>query len=349
MKKIQDVARAKKLMEQSVKKLGLNLRGMNVLTEAASGNFIVTPLIAALAGAFKIYAVVRDTGYGSVEELLTYLSEWQNILEIPQNTIKPIMEPIEAAENAQIVTNLRSVRPINKTLINKLPDDASICLMMETWEYRTEDVDLEACIKRNIPVLGTNEYDVRLNIIKYVGILALKLLLEKGIELFESKVGLISSGKFADEIKGALERNGASVFVYDPILKRADPGFFVNLSDVDAIVLAEQQETGILLSETDGEIPISLIKDSKPIIIHICGRVDINLFQKGILEKYPERNVEAGYMTVTTDYVGLKPIIDLHTAGLKVGQAMTEGMRKYKNSAEKAKEYALANSPAMDF
>ena len=53
-------------------------------------------------------------------------------------------------------------------------------------------------------------------------------------------------------------------------------------------------------------------------------------------------------MTVTTDYVGIKPVIDLHTAGLKVGQAMVEGLRR-RYSLEQVRKYTLENSPAMDF
>ena len=75
MRKIEDSVRAMRLMQQSIQKMKLDLRGMTVLTEAASGYFIVTPLIAALAGAQKVYAVVKDTGYGTVAELEAYLWE----------------------------------------------------------------------------------------------------------------------------------------------------------------------------------------------------------------------------------------------------------------------------------
>ena len=53
-------------------------------------------------------------------------------------------------------------------------------------------------------------------------------------------------------------------------------------------------------------------------------------------------------MSVTADYAGPKPAIDLHAAGLKVGQAMVEGMKKH-NDMKKAIKHALKNSPAMDF
>src|ERR1043165_6288468 len=51
-----------------VNALGLNLAGKTVLTEAASGAYVVTPILAALAGA-KVYAFSRTTRYGTVEEV----------------------------------------------------------------------------------------------------------------------------------------------------------------------------------------------------------------------------------------------------------------------------------------
>ena len=47
-----------------VEALGLNLQGKTVLTEAASGAYVVTPLLAAIAGA-KVYAFTRTTKYGT--------------------------------------------------------------------------------------------------------------------------------------------------------------------------------------------------------------------------------------------------------------------------------------------
>ena len=43
-----------------VEALDLNLKGKTVLTEAASGAYVVTPLLAAIAGA-KVYAFTRTT------------------------------------------------------------------------------------------------------------------------------------------------------------------------------------------------------------------------------------------------------------------------------------------------
>ena len=63
-------------MRDTIAATGLNLADMIVLTEAASGAYGVTPVIAALAGARKVHAFTRSTRYGTVAEI----TEWTNAL-----------------------------------------------------------------------------------------------------------------------------------------------------------------------------------------------------------------------------------------------------------------------------
>lgn len=336
-----------RLMQQSIQKMKLDLRGMTVLTEAASGYFIVTPLIAALAGAQKVYAVVKDTGYGTVAELEAYLREWKQKLGFSDEVISPIYDPAAVAGQVQIVTNLRAVRPIGEEIIGRLPKDGCISLMMETWEFRREDLDREACIKYGVPLLGTNEYDSRLDIIHYVGMVALKLLMEQGLEIYHSDIALISSGKYEKEITDVLEKNGAAVHTYDPVLKCCKNDFYDTLDHADAVIVAEQDTSELLIAEEGALLDAKLFRKIK-YLIHIVGNLDYGSLRKYGIIKFPAKEVSPGYMTVTTDYVGIKPVIDLHTAGLKVGQAMVEGLRR-RYSLEQVRKYTLENSPAMDF
>ena len=55
---------------RQVRALELDLRGKTVLTEAASGAYIVTPILAAIAGA-KVFAFSKTTRYGKVEEIFS--------------------------------------------------------------------------------------------------------------------------------------------------------------------------------------------------------------------------------------------------------------------------------------
>jgi hypothetical protein len=93
-------------------------------------------------------------------------------------------------------------------------------------------------------------------------------------------------------------------------------------------------------------ISVESIKASGAKIIHLAGTVDDDALQSAGLEKYPTRRVGWGYMTVTTDYVGPRPVIELHAGGLKVGEALCRGMRDL-GDAQAAIRYALGNSPAL--
>jgi hypothetical protein len=57
-------------------------------------------------------------------------------------------------------------------------------------------------------------------------------------------------------------------------------------------------------------------------VIHICGNVSQSDLSANEIYFWPETLAPPGHMSVSTDYVGPKPLIDLHTAGLKVGECL---------------------------
>ena len=82
-----------KLVKQ-VQSLNLNLTGKTVLTEAASGAYVVTPLIAAIAGA-KVFAYSRTTGSGTADDIFSitqkYIDDYKygrNHCRIPVENIR---------------------------------------------------------------------------------------------------------------------------------------------------------------------------------------------------------------------------------------------------------------------
>jgi len=348
MKKLKNISRAKRIIKETIDSLSLNLRGMTVLTEAGSGAFVLTPIIATVANADKVYVVVKDSVYGKREDIIRYLYDLVTSFNFNSNAIVVIDNPEQIANEVNIVTNLGFVRPITENLISKLPKDSAIPLMWETWEKRACDIDFAACKKHSIPVLGTCETDVRLMIFKYVGLLALKLLFEVEIEVFGSKILIVSSGVFLSEIKKVLSDNGANLYTYNPFESKDSDELKEYLKITDAVVVAEQICTDVLISDADGHISTADLSGSCPEIVHISGIIDYEAIDKAMLCIHPQKRVEHGYMTVTTDHVGMAPVIKLHAAGLKVGQALVEGLRKNYNIYD-AKAYALSSSPAVDF
>src|SRR4051812_47756350 len=65
-----DVRRLVHLATASVADMRINLDGAVVVTEAATGAYAVTPVIAAMAGASHVYAFTRSTRHGSVAEVV---------------------------------------------------------------------------------------------------------------------------------------------------------------------------------------------------------------------------------------------------------------------------------------
>src|SRR3954470_13638920 len=63
-----DPRRLVRLMREAVDRCGLDLEGLTVLTEAASGAYVVTPVLAAMAGA-DVVAVAAGNAYSSAEEI----------------------------------------------------------------------------------------------------------------------------------------------------------------------------------------------------------------------------------------------------------------------------------------
>jgi hypothetical protein len=347
MRTLLNPTRAVRLMRSMIRDLDIDLTGMNVLTEAASGPFAVTPVLAAMAGASRVVATGRGSSwgaYGEVREHLLQLAHQAGCAEVIEVSDRPA---IEHAPGMHIVTNLGFVRPINAALVARLPADSAVPLMWEPWEYRSEDVDLLACQARGIPVLGTNEGHPRLEIFAYLARVVERLLLERDIEVERSRLLLIASAPFGPAIEGGLRQSGADVVRVDPT---APTNWVAESSAVlphfDAVVVAEHRSRAVIIGP--GGLPAQALVNAGVELIHLSGTIDADELATAKLHKHPPRHVRHGVMTVTTDYVGPRPVIDLHAAGLAVGAHLVRLLRAGM-SAEQAKAEVVAAGLGADF
>ena len=330
--------RVRKLIYDTIKKFNLNLSELVVLTEAASGNYAYTPIIAALAGA-RVYAITRDSKYASAVEVIENtikLAEYFNV----RNKIQIFTEKRpEIISQADIVTNLGFVRPINKWFISHMKPTAVIPLMYETWEFRRDDIDLDECIKRGICVLGTNEEDNRLRIFDYLGLLCAKKLFECEIEIAYSKIVIIGSGKFGYYISKTLEDMNAEVIWF----KDKKEICLDKLEGCDAIIVAEHVRDEVIIGDNGYISPNDLSKVCRDaIIINLSGVIDRQSLDRYGIKYLPKEPVKARYMAWSLSELGPKPVIDLHTAGLKVGEIMARLRLKGLSPSETIRE-ALKN------
>ena len=167
-------------MKDAIGRLGLELSGHTVLTEAATGAYAVTPVLAALSGA-RVFALSNATRYASADEIEKATRGLAQVAGVADR-IELVYEKSPDLLNAiDVVTNSGQVRPIDKTMISCLKSASVVPLMYEAWEYRPADIDLNACRSRGIMVAGTNERHPAVDVFSFLGPLAVRQLHDAGI------------------------------------------------------------------------------------------------------------------------------------------------------------------------
>lgn len=323
-------ARCRKLIDEAINTFSLNLRGNIVLTEAATGYYVLTPMIAALSGADYVYALTKDSRYGNADKVKDETMALALTWGVKDKIEVLFSRDDHRIKQADIVTNLGFVRPLDSEFLHRLKSTAVIPLMWETWEYREEDLDLEECRRLGIPVLGTNERHPILEIFRYIGQLAMKLLFKLNVEIFRSKIVVIGGGEFGGCAVQSLQNAGASVtqFCIDKGESLQAPIGQELLSDCDAIVIVEHNCHDILIGQ-GGQLTAKELYELNPsvCIAHIAGGVNQRELEEVGIPFQPPCLAPPGYMSVSTEYLGPRPLIDLHTAGLKVGEMMAQAKK----------------------
>ena len=358
-----NIKRIEKLISDAIDIYELDLSGLTVFTEAASGNYVVTPLIAALAGSDRVFAITRDSRHGTATDVRNFTSRVARILDESDLELAQrwgVGDRIEVVSDkspsilsqVDIVTNLGFVRPIDKNMIAHLKPTAVLPLMWETWEFREADLDLAECRRKGIMVLGTNEREVGLNLFTYVGYLAIKLAFELEIEIYGSKVVVVGSGVFGESSVEAFDKLDADIEYIDLSIGNSleTESAKSTLRDADLVVLAEHHSP-ICLIGSEGQITVDELLVLSPYmsIIHIAGHINREEIDNAAIPCLPQKSAVPGYMSVTTAYLGPKPVITLHTAGLKVGEAMARTRLAGLNPIEAEKKVLRDLPLAMGF
>ena len=200
-----------RLGKAAIDRLRLDLGGITVLTEAASGAYATTAVIAAMAGADRVFAVARDNRFGSSSHHAGQTLALAAAAGVAERIEIVTGSPYDAARQSQIVTNSGNLRPIDATLIRHLPSNAVIALMYEAWELRAGDIDMAAATTRGLSVVGVNEQHPRIDVFSYLGPLAVRELHDAGIAIYGCHIAVLCDNSFAPPIVLALESLGARV------------------------------------------------------------------------------------------------------------------------------------------
>ena len=325
----------KSKIKSVINRLQLNLEGKVVLTEAATGAYVVTPVIAALAGA-KVYAFTKETRYGSVDEVKAQTLALYNEFNTGNANLHIIdkLTPEIIAE-ADIITNSGHLRPLNQELLKHVKKNAVIPLMYEAWERRDADLDLDYCKASDIRVGATNENHPDIDVFNYLGDMALKMIFEAGLCLNNNRFILICNNHFGPFIAKVLSENCKSLAVCDKKEHREKykdlkidwigdfPDFTVpsEYRECDAILFTAYPFDKIWISKENAPILTDKLKSEieNPYVLRYCGHIDERC--KDEIRFYPE-HVKPGHMGILPSAVGFDPVIRLQAGGLKVGELL---------------------------
>jgi len=352
-----DVAkeRKRKIVQDAIDKFEVNLHGLSVFTEAATGNYLYTPIMVALSGAEHVFAVTSDSGYGKKEEVKEQTLKEAKELGVDGKVVVLFKKDRKYLSKSDVITNSGFVRPITREMVSHMKPTAVIPLMRFANEVRPEELDLLACREKGIIVLGTNENHPELNLLASSGFKICKVLFEKGFSVYKDRLLLIGSGDICNYPAEFFMNNKVSVdrVTFDDNVPAKQKTFvrsrkevLSNLGSYDAIVVNELLHNVDIMSD-EGFIPVKLLKKLNPFvqIIHLAGNVnEKNILREGI-DLYPENIRPFGYMSVSSDYLGARCTMELIAASLKVAEVASR-CRLSGMSVTETIKYALQNSPA---
>ena len=336
--------RLAQLIRTTIEQLMLDLSDLAIMTEAASGPFVVTPVIAKLAGGKRVMALTRDSEYASTDEVIEQTQALESLCGIEGGVEVYQRRSLELFSHADIVTNLGFVRPIDGEAVGVMKPTAVVSLMCEPWEVRHQDVDLKACRRKGIAFLGTNEDYPPIEVFTYSAWLCLKMLFAAQIEVFKSKVLVVGGDKFASVITRQFKNCG--VWARNvPHLRDT-----VNLQEIDALVIADYSRKDMIIGP-QGDLTASELADRAPglTIIQFAGHIDLRTLDALGVHVYPDIALGPSRMAKTLAELGAKPVIELHGLGLKVGEVLARARIREGLDVNESVAYALKNSPAQNF
>lgn len=311
------VIRLVALMRRAIVATGLNLSGMTVLTEAATGAYGVTAVIAAMAGARRVHAFVRASSYGTVSEV----NDWMSLLASAAGVAEhiDIIEEVSPAilGNVDIVTNSGHLRPLTAALINSLPGSAVIALMFEAWEFRPDDIDIRSCARRGIPLVGVNERHGAVDVFSYLGPLSAKQLHNCGLAVYRNRIALLCDNSFAEPITRGLVGLGALVDLFTEVEA-------VRPDEWDAVLVALSPGREPRIGQAEAR-HLAAVMPAEAIVVQFWGDVDRSAAMSNSLDVWPREPPGTGHMAILLSEVGPEPIVRLQTGGLRAAEWIQRG------------------------
>ncbi|NUR29013.1 MAG: hypothetical protein HOV83_24760, partial [Catenulispora sp.] len=121
--------------------------------------------------------------------------------------------------------------------------------MFEAWEAEAgrSDLDLAALRAKGIQIHGTNERHPNVDVFSYLGLMAVKLLLDAGVPAYRSRIAVLCDNPFHDYLVRGLEGAGATV------TSAASLAELLDQDTPDALLVSQKPRGGSVLSASEIE------------------------------------------------------------------------------------------------
>ncbi len=305
-----NLERLRGLMDDAVARCRLDLSGAEVLTEAATGPFVVTPVLAALGGAKRVRALVGSNDCGTEIAAQTHdLARASGVvdrIELHERKTRSVIGRADIVASGAL---------IDAAMIRQMKPSAVITLMHEAWELPRGRVDLTACRKRGIAVAGTNGRHPAVHVYSYLGVAVVRLLLDAGVAVQGCTILLLCDNPFASSLVRGLTNAGARVAL------AARPSEVAPGRSFDAIVVALKHRFRPLIAARD-----LAARWPGAVIAQFCGDLDRKGLDAVHALLWPIAPPPRGHLGTLCASIGPEPIVRLQAGGLKVGEVLSRGV-----------------------
>lgn len=305
------------LMRERITATSLDLTGLTVLTEAATGAYATTPVIAALAGAEQVWAFTRSSRHGTAAEVAAETMRLAHAAGVRDRLAVIEALPEDLLGTVDIVTNSGHLRPIDAGMIRHLPDRAVIGLMFEGWEFRGEDIDLEACRRRGIPIVAVNERHPAVGVFPFLGPLSVRLLRDAGLPVAGQRIAVLCDNPFAPFLAEGLAAAGAQAEMF------AHAGS-VPVGPWDAVLMSLRPDDDRLRLSGDDIAHLARVAP-RATLAQFWGDIDrAELLRLGV-PVWPPEPPRHGHMAILLGALGPEPIVRLQAGGLRAAELVCRG------------------------
>lgn len=306
------VPRLGALMSRALTQTLLDLSELTVLTEAATGAYAVTAVLAAMAGARHVYAFTRPTRHGTPADARQQTMELADSVGVADRI--DVLEKItpDILHQTDILTNSGHLRPLTAALIDELPRQAVIALMFEAWEFRAKDLDMEACLRRGIPIVGVNERHPSVDVFSFLGPLCVKQLHDCGLSVYKNRIAVLCDNEFVSSLRAGLASSGASVDIFHHVQA-------MYRDEWDAIIVALRPTAEPRIGSPEAT-HLAACAPPGAIVVQFWGDMDRTVLSAIGLGVWPTASPAPGHMGILLSEIGPEPVVRLQAGGLRAAE-----------------------------